>query len=95
MTISFKKIIKIIATWANDTQLDPELRIVFIFYESSLVFFLLRFKVKVTSLPTFQGPKVFKSIILKKISLTGPSHLRDNYKHFLIKSIDYPGVLNS
>ena len=45
------------APWANDTQFDPELRTVFIFSESSLDFSSLRFKVKVTNLPTFQGPK--------------------------------------
>ena len=45
------------APWANDTQLDPELRIAFLFSECYLDFSSLRFKVKVTSLPTFQGPK--------------------------------------
>ena len=42
---------------ANDKQFDPELRTVFIFSESALDFSAFCFKVKVTSLLTFQGPK--------------------------------------
>ena len=53
----FKIIFKIMAPGANDRQFYPELRTVLISCASSLDFSAFRFKVMVTSLPTFQGPK--------------------------------------
>ena len=58
----FKKIIfKIPAMGANDRQFDPELRTVFLFSANFIVFCKWGFKVLVTSLPTFHGPKCLQS----------------------------------
>ena len=49
------------AMGANDRQFDPELRTVFLFSANFIVFCKWGFKVLVTSLPTFHGPKCLQS----------------------------------
>ena len=81
---------------ANDGQFDPELRTVFIFSANYLDFSYWRFKVMVTSLPTFHGPKCLQIYFCYKNELYKTFLQRKIFsKHFLIKSIDYFRVLNS
>ena len=57
MTIFHEIIFKITAMGANNRQFDPELRTIIIFSANYLDFSSWRFKVIVTSLLTFYGPK--------------------------------------
>ena len=83
------------ATGANDIQFDPELRTFLIFSESSLEFHHCVVNIRLPVYQLFRGQNVYKLFSLKNKLYKTVLIKGICIKHFLIKSIDYPGVLNS